>query len=415
MISILCAGSRGDVQPYLGLAVELRKLGHPVRIAVTKDYAELVRRYKIDCFTMNADFESVGVDPQMIRQAQQADNPLKMFLSFQQMKHYAVHLVEEYFAACEGSDLVVYHPGATIGYFAAQKLGFPAVLASPFPLHKTRQQTSVVLYGKVRSNPLINTVSYILLQRMLWMAAASSLKSFWKEKFGHLPQDFGIPFERHNDVRHPALVSCSNHVFARPSDWNEHIHQLGYWFVEEPEEYIPHQALADFLASGEKPVYVGFGSMFNRDETTRTTRIVIEGLTLAGKRGILSGMGTLPDLAKTMLPVENIPHTWLFERMAAVVHHGGAGTSAAGFRAGVPSLILPHALDQYAWAQRSFELGVGAKPIPIKKLTPENFAEALQLALQPAIVEKARELAHKIEIEDGARRSARLIASLLEG
>jgi sterol 3beta-glucosyltransferase len=237
MITILCGGTRGDVQPYLALAIELKRLGKEVRIAVTRNHEEFVRNYGIDLFSIDVDFESLNVDKNMIREAQQADNPLKMFFSFQKMKKYGVHMVEHYYAACEGSEAIVYHPGIAIGYYAAEKLGIPSILATPFPLNKTKEQTSVILYGKVPSNPGVNLFSYTILQSMLWMASDASLKPFWKEKFGRLPTDYGCPFERHTDRRHPAIVSCSNFIFPRPTDWNEKIHQNGYWFLEEQDEY----------------------------------------------------------------------------------------------------------------------------------------------------------------------------------
>ncbi|MEI6423486.1 MAG: nucleotide disphospho-sugar-binding domain-containing protein [Lentisphaerota bacterium] len=157
-----------------------------------------------------------------------------------------------------------------------------------------------------------------------------------------------MPFERHDDARHPAIVSCSNHIFERPGDWNPHIHQHGYWVVEEPSTYRPSPELAFFLEHGEKPVYVGFGSMLDKADGAKVGHMVMEALALAGKRGILSGMNGLADVPDNIICVDNVPHTWLFPRMAAVCHHGGAGTSAAGFQAGVPSVIVPFALDQFA-------------------------------------------------------------------
>jgi sterol 3beta-glucosyltransferase len=414
MITILAAGSRGDVQPYLALAIKLKRLGKEVRIAVTRNHESFVRGYGIDFYPVGADIESLNVDKNMIKQAQQADNPFKMLLSFQKMKKYGIHMVHDYYSACEGSDLIVYHPGAAIGFFAAEILGTPAVLAAPFPLNKTKKQPSVILYGRVKSSPPINRLSYALLQKMLWTASGAALKPFWQERFGRLPECFGAPYERHTDIRHPALVSCSNFVFQRPEDWNEHIHQHGYWFLEEPEEYHPPSELADFLDRGEPPVYAGFGSMFDPDETEKISGLIIAGLARAGKRGILSGMGKPSDLPETILAVENIPHSWLFQRVLAVCHHGGAGTTATGFKAGVPSVILPFALDQHAWARRAYDLGVGSKPVPVRRLTPEMFTAALQEALQDRTAANAKALARQIATEDGAGESARVIAACLE-
>ncbi|HUX21466.1 MAG TPA: glycosyltransferase, partial [Spirochaetia bacterium] len=161
------------------------------------------------------------------------------------------------------------------------------------------------------------------------------------------------------------------------------------------------------------PVYVGFGSMLDRVDGEKTVRVVVEGLKRTGRRGIISGVGKLEDLPPDVLAIDAAPHAWLFPRMAAVCHHGGAGTSAAGFRAGVPSIIVPFALDQFAWARRSFELGVGAPPIPAKRLTAEGIAGAVRYATRDEVVEKAQELGRKIATENGAHDSAKVIAEAI--
>jgi sterol 3beta-glucosyltransferase len=414
MITILCAGSRGDVQPYLALAIEIKRLGKDVRVAAPTMFEELFRSYGIDFYPVGGDYETLNVDPEMIRQAQKADNPIKMFFSFQKLKKYGIHMVDHYYSACQGSDLIVYHPGVTIGYFLAERFGIPSVLASPFPINRTKERLSVILYGKVKPSPLINTISYTLLQKMLWMASESSLKPFWKEKFGRLPERFGAPFDRHADAHHPAVISISSAVFPRPQDWNQHILQYGYWFVEEQEEYAPSPDLVEFLAKGDKPIYIGFGSMFDRAETEKVLKIILEGINKTGKRAIINGFGHPENLPDNIFCVNGIPHSWLFERVSAVCHHGGAGTTAAGFKAGVPSIIIPFALDQYAWAQRAYELGVGPKPVAIKQLTADRFTHALQDAFQDRTVDSAKKLAQSIAAENGARDCAQVIVDCLE-
>jgi sterol 3beta-glucosyltransferase len=346
MITILCSGSRGDIQPYIALAQQLIKLGKDVRIAAGQSFASFVEGYGIGFYPLSADFKTVGIDPKLLKDAQSADNPLKMLLTFQKMKKYAVMMTDEMYSACEDSELVVYHPGCTVGYFAAEKLGIPSVMASPFPMHKTREIASVIAYGRFS---LPNRFTYTLLQTMLWTASKTGVAALWKEKFGRLPDHFALPYER-TDSRHPAVISCSNHVFPRPSDWNENSHQYGYWFVEESEAYLPPNSLKDFLNAGEKPLYIGFGSVFHEDEKEHFVKLIIEALNKSGNRGIISGMGEISNLPDSMIAVENVPHTWLFPCCSAVCHHGGAGTSAAGFAAGVPSIIIPFSNDQFAWA-----------------------------------------------------------------
>ena len=415
MITILCSGSRGDFQPYLALAQELKKMGKDVRITASKSFKGFIQNYGIEVYPIEADFENLNVDPKLFEAALSSDNPLKMLLTFNKMKEYGVHMVSDFYSACEGSELIIYHPGCSIGYFAAQEFGIPSVLASPFPMHKTSEYLSVIMYGKSPSNFITKPISYSMLQGMLWMASKGSVKGFWKEKFGKLPGNFGCPFERHNDLMHPAMVSCSNFVFKRPTDWNKNIHQYGYWFVEEPSEYRPDTKLTKFLDEGEKPVYIGFGSMTSFGKHEGLAELAVDAVNKTGKRGIICGMGTPPNITDNILAIDSIPHSWLFDKVSAVCHHGGAGTTAAGFKAGVPSVIIPFSNDQFAWAHRAYDLGVAAKPLPKKSVTSNLLANAIQYALRDDIVKNAKNLGSKIASENGASDCAKVIIECLRG
>lgn len=408
MITILCSGSRGDIQPYIALAVELKKLGKQVRIAAGKSFGAFIRSYGVEHYPLEADYQSVEVDPELLEAARSSTSPLKMLFTFNKMKKYSRLMVDEMYDACLGSEVLVYHPGCTIAYFAAEQMGIPSVMASPFPMLKTRELPSVIAYGKTKM-PI--SLSYKLLQGMLWMASKTGVMLYWKEKFGGLPEGFDCPFER-VDERHPSIVSCSNYVFPRPKDWSPHAHQSGYWFTEEREDYAPPKALSDFLERGEKPIYFGFGSVFSGAEQSAFITYVIDALAQTGRRGILCGMGSTENLPDYLFAIESIPHTWLFPRCLAVCHHGGAGTSAAGFAAGVPSVIVPFSNDQFAWAHRSYDIGVGAKPVYKKRLSGETLAAAIRYALTDSVVAKAKQLGENLAGENGAKDCAAVIAGL---
>lgn len=411
MITILCSGSRGDFQPYIALAQELQKLGKSVRIAGGKSFEDFIKGYGIDFYSLSADYQSVDIDPKLIRDAQSSDNPIKMLFTFNKMKKYVFGLTAEMFSACQGSELIVYHPGCTIGYFAGEKLGIPSILAAPFPMHKTKEIASLIAYGKTK---MPKSLSYILLQGMLWMAGKTGIIALFKENYGKLPDNFGNPLER-VDKNHPAIISCSNFVFPRPTDWNASIHQKGYWFVEESNDYTPSEELYDFLKKGEKPIYFGFGSVFDTKHKEETVKIIIDALHMVGQRGIICGMGDVENLPSNLLAINGIPHSWLFERVSLVCHHGGAGTTAAGFKAGVPSVIIPFSNDQFAWAHRAYDLGVGSTPIYRKKLTADRLASAIQYALNDNIIKNAKTLGINIATENGAEDCAKIIIESLKG
>ncbi len=411
MITILCSGSRGDFQPYIALARELQKLGKSVRIAGGKSFEDFIKGYGIDFYPLSADYQSADIDPKLLQDAQSSDNPLKMLLTFNKMKKYVFGLTAEMFSACKDSELIVYHPGCTIGYFAGEKLGIPSILAAPFPMHKTKEVASLIAYGKSK---MPKALSYKLLQGMLWMAGKTGIIEFFKKEYGKLPENFGSPFER-VDKNHPAIISCSNFVFPRPKDWNANIHQNGYWFVEESIDYKPSEELSDFLKNDEKPVYIGFGSVFDSRHKDETVKIIIDALNMVDRRGIICGMSDVQNLPGNLLAIDSIPHSWLFERVALVCHHGGAGTTAAGFKAGIPSIIIPFSNDQFAWAHRAYDLGVGSKPIYRKKLTSDKLASAIQFALRDDVINNAKTLGKNIATENGAKDCAKIIIESLKG
>lgn len=412
MITIICAGSRGDFQPYIALAQEIKKLGESVKIAGFSEFETFVKSYGVDFFSIEVDYEKLGVDKKMLTQAGNADNPLKMLLAFNKMKKYGIQIAEQTYAAFEGSDCIIYHPGCTIGYFAAKEKGIPALLASPFPMNMTDETLSVISYGRKNPTHLNKRMSYKMLQGMLWLASGSTVKNYWKKKFNRLPEHFGSPYERVS-VSEPAFISCSNFVFERPKDWNKNIHQYGYWFVNESTAFTPSKELSTFLDKGDKPVYIGFGSVFNADKKDDTVKMIVEALQKCGKRGIISGMGDINNLPDSIISVSSIPHSWLFEQCSVVCHHGGASTAAAEFKAGVPGVIIPFSNDQFAWAHRAYDIGVSAKPVYRKNLTADRLAQGILSASKDEIKEKARILKLNIADEHGASECAKVITGII--
>jgi sterol 3beta-glucosyltransferase len=292
-------------------------------------------------------------------------------------------------------------------------MGIPAILGSPFPMNKTQEYLSVISYGRKAPTSINKSISYKMVQGMLWLASSDSVKGYWKNRYHKLPDNFSAPYERVSR-KEPAIISCSNFVFPRPADWDENIHQYGYWFVKEPKEFTPPAELANFLDQGDKPVYFGFGSVFNEDKKDESVKLIVEALGQCKMRGIISGMGDIENLPAHIIAIGSTPHSWLFDKCAAVCHHGGAGTTAAGFKAGVPSIVIPFANDQFAWAHRAYDLGVGAKPIYRKNLTASDLARAIQSATNNDIIQNARKLGENISAENGALGCARVVVDALK-
>jgi sterol 3beta-glucosyltransferase len=416
LITMLTTGTRGDTQPYIALGVELKKAGHTVRVAAFENYETFVKSYNLEFYPIKGDV-AMAATSDSAQDARQADNPLKVLLSFKKLQSMVFDAQKDFFDVCQGSDIILYHPGAAIGYFIAQSLKIPSVLATPFPMTPTRDYPALIFYDKVRLGRGFNWLTHKIFEQIMWFASSSPIKQFWKNEFGKAPENFVSPFTMQNTRGLPTIISCSNYVFPRPKDWPEHVYNSGYWFLDEEENWKPSKDLLDFLQKGTPPVYIGFGSVGDPALAVQTTELAIDALKRSGQRGILAtgwnGMSKIDNLPEDIFILESAPHSWLFPRMAAVVHHGGAGTTAAGLRAGVPSIIIPHSNDQFAWGRRVHELGVGSN-IRRKNLTAEKLSDAITFALAEEIKETAKDLGRKIQSENGAEAAAKIIMNCLE-
>jgi sterol 3beta-glucosyltransferase len=396
--------------------MELKKAGHRVRVATFENFETFVTDHGLELYPIQGDISKIA-SSDMLKGAHQADNPFKFLLSFNKLKSLVFDLQKDFLEACKGSDAIVYHPGVSIGFFIAQHLQVPGILATPFPMTPTRAYPALIFYDKLRLGGSVNFITHKVFEQIMWMASSAPIKQFWKQEFGHTPKSFSQPYGRQTTRKYPTITSCSNYVFPKPDDWPEHVYNTGYWFLDEPD-WMPPEELLDFLETGQPPVYIGFGSVGNPAEAAQTSDIVIRALALSGQRGILatgwSGMSKLDQIPDNIFILESAPHSWLFPRMATVVHHGGAGTTAAGLRTGVPNIVVPFSNDQFAWGRRVYELGVGPESIPRKQLTVEKLSDAIHFALIDKIRNAASGLGAKIQSENGAETAAKIILDSMQ-
>ncbi|KAG8407672.1 hypothetical protein J3458_020412 [Metarhizium acridum] len=201
------------------------------------------------------------------------------------------------------------------------------------------------------------------------------------------------------------LLNRSPALIPKPNDWGRHIDISGFYFLNLASSYTPDPELAAFLEAGPPPVYIGFGSIVV-DDPNAMTRMIFDAIHLAGVRALVSkGWGGLGaddvGLPEGVFMLGNVPHDWLFEHVSAVVHHGGAGTTAAGIKAGKPTIVVPFFGDQPFWGAMIARAKAGPEPIRCKDLTSENLAEAIKFCLETDTQERAKELGHKIREEAG--------------
>jgi sterol 3beta-glucosyltransferase len=415
-IAIIATGGRGDVQPYIALGQGLQKAGHTVRLVTMQDFEALVRSYGLEFWSVRGNAQE-SLESTEARELMEKGNLLTMLrLMKKESMRTSVEWMEDGLAACQGMDLLITGSlGLNIGLALAEHLNIPLIRAHLFPFTPTRTFPSVLIpQTSTNLGGSFNLLSWQLVLQMLWLGVGPIFNQARKKVLG-LPPSSLVETYHSDSSKGPMFYGFSPSVIPRPADWKDGVHVTGYWFLDPAEDWTPPPALVDFLQAGPPPVYIGFGSMSSR-KPEETAELVINALTKTGQRALLfSGWGGLhkEDLPDSVLMIDSIPHAWLFPRAAAVVHHGGAGTTAAGLRAGVPSIVVPFNFDQPFWGQRVHKLGVGPRPIPRSRLTVDRLAQAIQeVVTNTSMRQRAAELGLKIRAEDGIANAVDLIQKI---
>jgi sterol 3beta-glucosyltransferase len=388
-----------------------------VSVVTSDDFAELVTGAGLV-------FRSLGIGVEtMLQQDEWRDvvesgNFLKITTRMSAaMKQHATGLAERMPPLMEDADLVVTGLAGMTGVFSiADYFNIPYVQAYVFPITPTSAFAGPLAPPVPLGGPL-NRLSFHAMRQMLWQSGRVADVTI-RKRLGMPPASFWGGYRALAAKRVPIVYGYSEQVVPRPPDWDDSIAISGYWFLDAVPGWTPPDDLARFLDAGEPPVYIGFGSMGNR-KPEAMARLALDALALSGQRGVLaSGWGGLnaTDLPDNVHMIRSVPHSWLFPRMAAVVHHGGAGTTAAGLRAGVPSIIIPFFGDQPFWGRRVAALGVGPQPLPRRSLTAQRLADAITQAVRDVgMRQRAAGLGARIRAEDGIGNATRLIERRARG
>jgi UDP:flavonoid glycosyltransferase YjiC (YdhE family) len=417
-ITILTTGSHGDVQPYVALGVGLKRAGHRVRLATHENFRELIERHGLGFHALKGDARDLHGNSSGQCMIRDGDWPLHFIREFARIREPLIDdWMEQSCGACRDTDLVLASLSAIfLGQAAAEKVGVPLCLALLQPATPTRYFGSCLLRdvpGWLPGSGWLHSLSHAAMGGAFWWYQGKSINRA-RARVG-LPAHsmFGVPLSLL--VETPTLYGYSPHVVPPPPDWGARISVLGYWFLNQADDWAPSAELEDFLAAGEPPVVVGFGSM-SAGDAERLTGLAVAALERSGQRGILlTGWGGLKSVASSerLLVLASAPHDWLFPRARATVHHGGAGTTAASFRAGKPAVIVPFMADQRFWGRRAQALGVSPAPIPRKRLTETGLATAIEQAVgDVGMRERAAKLGVAIRDEDGVAQSVAAIERL---
>ena len=404
-ISLLTIGSRGDIQPMIALGKGLSRKGHFVKIATHGEYKGWIESHGLQ-------FVPIAGNPSDIIQVCVEKGLFTLSFikeAFIRLRGWIDELFESALVAMQGSDLIIESTVALIGYHVAEKMQIPYMATCTMPWSRTSEFPHPFAVSEYLGLGY-NRITWYLMETVLWRGLQYNFNKFRREKLGLNSISSGNWLEI---GKIPLIYNFSQHVVRKPRDWGPWIHLSGYWFLDASEkDWKPEPALLEFISDRNIPiVYIGFGSMVvaDPDELTRT---IVSAVNKAGVKAVIckgwssrnqniahrnsvSSFNADPNI----FFVTSVPHDWLFPKMDAVVHHGGAGTTAAGLRFGIPTIIKPFFGDQYFWASRVVHLGVGCWA---KRLESQHMSDCIREAVfDENIKKRANKLGALIRSEDG--------------
>ena len=410
-IAILTYGSQGDVEPFVALGQRLCQSGHQVRLAGPAAYQSHFDLGEIEFIPLPG--EPARMVQDLVDQA--GTNFFQMIQSVSKFVFpLAAQVFEQSRVACQGADLIIHSFLLTsTGIGLAQELGIPNISAQLFPVFSSTSDFPAPTFLDLPLGKRYRRLTHQLISRTFKSGSRYLYQRIRKksptlpELTSWIPGDLGVG-------QIPILYAFSSHVVPRPQDWDKNAHLTGYWLLDQQSEQSPPQEAVDFLRSGPPPITIAFGS-------TRTQKLeaiqqkVIQALVSCNQRGIIISEKPQPTFsAPHLLQLEYAPYRWLFKRSTAVIHHGGAGTTARGLMAGIPNIILPFTSDQPFWGRQVHALGAGPKPIPPRGLTVSGLIRAIdQTITDQAMRSRAQNIGVKISQEDGSSEAVRIIESVL--
>lgn len=412
-ITIPTTGSLGDVQPYVALGIGLRALGHEVCLATHADFGTFIRGHGLEFYPLEQGGKALLSSDTGDRMLRSGSNTLAFLREFTKLRRPLLHdMLNCCWRSCRGTDVILAtNTEYLLAEAVAEREQLPVVWTSLQPVAPSHFRASCLFPSWPEGLPGAsgyNLATHAATGWGMWLLQRSALNRARRDVLGLPPVPFYGPIASFLAPR-LCLDGYSAHVVPPPPDWGSHHHVTGYWFLEPDPRWRPPSGLTDFLDAGAPPICVGFGSMQDRD-AVRVTKIVAAALDRSKQRAVLlSGWGGLCAMPASdrLFPMASVPHDWLFPQMAAVVHHGGAGTTAASLRAGVPALVVPFMADQPYWGRRIHALGAGPKPIPHERLSVANLAESIRRMVTDGDMRgRAAGVGAQIRAEDGVGRAA---------
>ncbi|KAJ0244369.1 Sterol 3-beta-glucosyltransferase UGT80A2 [Hirschfeldia incana] len=404
-IVMLIVGTRGDVQPFVAIAKRLQEYGHRVRLATHANFREFV-------LAAGLEFYPLGGDPKVLagymvkNKGFLPSGPSEIPIQRKQMKDIIYSLLP----ACEEpdpgtgvsfkADAIIANPPAYGHTHVAEALRIPIHVFFTMPWTPTSEFPHPLSRVKQSAG---YRLSYHIVDSLIWLGIRDLINDLRKKKLKLRPVSY-LSGTHGYSSNIPHGYMWSPNLVPKPKDWGPQIDVVGFCFLDLASNYEPPAELVEWLEAGDKPIYIGFGSL-PVQEPEKMTEIIVEALQRTKQRGIINkgwgGLGNLKEPKDFVYLLDNVPHDWLFPRCKAVVHHGGAGTTAAGLKAACPTTIVPFFGDQPFWGERVHARGVGPAPIPVDEFSLHKLEDAINFMLDDKVKSSAETLAKAMKDEDG--------------
>lgn len=413
-VTLLTSGTRGDVLPYIALGEGLQSAGYNIRIAAPVGFASLVQ-------TSGLIFSAFEGNPSDLLIGRGDSTPLTLGKNIrhsiqasqrfiQQARPLYRRMLQTAAEACKGSDLIIYGLPTIWGAHIAEGLRIPAVRAVLQPLAATREFSSALLPFRFSLGEIGNLLSHWIVIQSVWLAWRAEINHARRTQFGLGRAHWLDPSLQAASHQPLVLNGYSEAIVPRPKDWNQKQIITGYWRKTDVERYS-NPELQRYLEASPNPVAISFGSP-GTNGFHKTLALIEEAVNTANAQAIL----IIPSKwhargnSKNIFLIEYVPHSWLYPRVRAAIHHGGAGTTSASLHAGVPAIVLPLAIDQFFWGERIHQAGLGPQPIPQRNLTAKKLADAIQQGLNDSSMrEKAKAVSERLSREDGVQAAMRVM------
>lgn len=421
-IVMLTSGTRGDVQPLVALGTGLERAGHAVRIVTHEPFRALVAERGLRFTPLDGNPNELFRRPELRAALTYDGRPLRSAARALRFLRAArpvfERMLQSAWQGCQGADALIVSLPTTWGDQIAEALQIPCTWALTQPAGRTGAFPSPLQPFDLSLGPTYNRATHRAIEQLVWLPWRPIL-SRWRKATLRLPPLPSIGWAERTAARGDLfLYGVSPRVVPRPADWPARFHVTGYWFLDPPHGWQPPDDLCAFLDSGPPPLSVGFGGS-GADADAALGELVLRAIAIAGRRAVVATAERAEppaSLPASIYPAGPVPHAWLFPRMAATVHHAGAGTVAEALRAGVPSVCMPFGADQFFWARHVAELRCGPPPVSRRGLTAERLAAAIDASLNdPIFRARAAAIGAQIAAERGVERAVALITSHVAG